>query len=113
MNDSLSWCIYASSCSLFHDVTSVHPPSFHRNDFSTCNNMWAISAKTGGGAGKGKARTRARLASFPGLLPPSPLRMLASDNYAWVYLRREKAWYILSRDACRDCHKASSCGVVT
>ena len=23
---------------------------------------------------------------FPGLLPPSPLRMLASDNYAWVYL---------------------------
>ena len=42
------------------------------------------------------------LASFPGLLPPSPLRMLASDNYAWVYLRREKTWYILSRDACRD-----------
>ena len=28
--------------------------------------------------------------------------MLASDNYAWVYFRREKAWYILSRDACRD-----------
>ena len=24
----------------------------------------------------------------PGLLPPSPLRMLASDNYAWVYLGR-------------------------
>ena len=40
--------------------------------------------------------------------------MLASDNYAWVYLRREKRpgeKYILSRDACRDCHKASSCGV--
>ena len=77
----------------------------------------------------------------------SPLRMLASDNYAWVYLRRrearpggsletrpspsstracsvsynyaweyfrrQKAWYILSRDACRDCHKASSCGAVS
>ena len=57
----------------------------------------------------------------------SPLRMLASDNYAWVYLLREKAWYviitrgsifgeglvILSCDACRDCHKASSCGAVT
>ena len=28
--------------------------------------------------------------------------MLASDNYAWVYLRRENAWYILSRDAGRD-----------
>ena len=23
-------------------------------------------------------------------------------NHAWVYLGREKAWYILSRDACRD-----------
>ena len=21
----------------FHEVTSLHPPSFHRNDFSTCN----------------------------------------------------------------------------
>ena len=51
--------------------------------------------------------------SFPGLLPPSPLHMLASDNCAWVYVWREKAWYILSRDACRDCHKASSCGAVT
>ena len=25
-----------------------------------------------------------------------------SYNYAWEYFRREKAWYILSRDACRD-----------
>ena len=22
---------------LFHDMTSLHPPSFQRNDFSTCN----------------------------------------------------------------------------
>ena len=22
---------------LFHEVTSLHPPSFHRNDFSTCH----------------------------------------------------------------------------
>ena len=29
------------------------------------------------------------------------------------YFRREKAWNILSRDACRDRHKASSCGAVT
>ena len=49
---------------------------------------------------------------FSGLLPPSPLRMLASDNYAWVYLRRVYI-YILSSDACRDCHKASFCGAVT
>ena len=34
----------------------------------------------------------------------SPLRMLASD-YA--------STDILSRDACRNCHKASSCGAVT
>ena len=33
--------------------------------------------------------------------------MLASDDYARVYLRREKAWYILSRDACRDLRKFS------
>ena len=33
--------------------------------------------------------------------------MLASDDYARVYLRREKAWYILSRDACRDLLKFS------
>ena len=55
-------------------------------------------------------KTDPLLASFPGLLPPSPLRMLASDNYAWVYLRRP-SWYILSRDACRDCHRARCCDV--
>ena len=52
--------------------------------------------------------TRTYVASFPGLLPPSPLRMLASDNYAWVLWREN----IISRDACRDCHKASLCGAV-
>ena len=41
------------------------------------------------------------LASFPGLLPPSPLRMLASDNYAWVYYseRRLGIFYHVMRAA--------------
>ena len=30
MNDFLSWFMH------LHDLTSLHPPSFHRNDFSTC-----------------------------------------------------------------------------
>ena len=47
---TLFW--YASSCSLsFHDMTSLHPLSFHRNDFSTCilystwcNLLWVLIA---------------------------------------------------------------------
>ena len=42
---------------------------------------------------------------------PSPSSTRACSvryNYAWEYFRREKAWYILSRDACQ----ASSCGAV-
>ena len=36
--------------------------------------------------GGGETRTRTATSSLvPGLLPPSPLRMRASDNYAWVY----------------------------
>ena len=36
MNDFLSWCRHLLVPFLFHDLTSLHPPSFHRNDFSTC-----------------------------------------------------------------------------
>ena len=33
----VAYIMYASSCSfLFHVVASLHPPSFHRNDISTC-----------------------------------------------------------------------------
>ena len=28
---------------LFHAMTSLHPPSFHRNDFSTCNSILHIN----------------------------------------------------------------------
>ena len=45
--------------------------------------------------------------------PSSTRACSVSYNYAWKYFRRQKAWYILSRDACRDCHKASSYGAVT
>ena len=47
---------------------------------------------------------------------PSPSSTRAcsiSYNYAWEYFRRQKAWYILSRDACRDCHTASQVGLRT
>ena len=36
MNDFLSWCRHLLVPFLFPDFTSLHPPSFHRNDFSTC-----------------------------------------------------------------------------
>ena len=36
MNNFLSWCMHLLVPFLFHEVTSLHPPSFHRNDFSTC-----------------------------------------------------------------------------
>ena len=26
----------------FHEVTSLHPPSFHRNDFSTCSTHFSL-----------------------------------------------------------------------
>ena len=45
--------------------------------------------------------------------PSSTRACSVSYNYTWEYFWREKAWYILSCDACRDCHKASSCGAVT
>ena len=27
---------------IFHEVTSLHPPSFHRNDFSTCSTHFSL-----------------------------------------------------------------------
>ena len=41
MNDFVSWCMHLL-VSFFHDVTSLHPPSFHRNDFSTCSTHFLI-----------------------------------------------------------------------
>ena len=37
MNEFVSWCRHLLVSFLFHALTSLHPPSFHRNDFSTCN----------------------------------------------------------------------------
>ena len=36
MNEFLFWCRHPLVPLLFHEVTSLHPPSFQRNDFSTC-----------------------------------------------------------------------------
>ena len=38
MNEFVSWCRHLLVSFLFHALTSLHPPSFYRNDFSTCNN---------------------------------------------------------------------------
>ena len=32
----ISWCRHLLVSFLFHALTSLHPPSFYRNDFSTC-----------------------------------------------------------------------------
>ena len=36
MNEFVSWCRHLLVSFIFHALTSLHPPSFHRNDFSTC-----------------------------------------------------------------------------
>ena len=36
INEFVSWCRHLLVPFLFHALTSLHPPSFHRNDFSTC-----------------------------------------------------------------------------
>ena len=44
MNDLLSWCRHLLLF-LFHDATSLHPSSFHRNAFSTCSNHFSVRGK--------------------------------------------------------------------
>ena len=45
MSDFVSWCRHLLVPFLFHEVTSLHPPSFHRNDFSTCSTHFSFGAK--------------------------------------------------------------------
>ena len=45
MNDFLSWCMHFLVPFLFHDVASLHPPSFHRNDFSICSTRFLFWGK--------------------------------------------------------------------
>ena len=37
MNEFLFWCRHPLVRILFHEVTSLHPRSFQRNDFSICS----------------------------------------------------------------------------
>ena len=39
MNEFVSWCSHLLVSFLFHAQASLHPPSFHRNAFSTCIHM--------------------------------------------------------------------------
>ena len=42
MNEFVSWCKHLLVSFLFHALTSLHPPSFHRNDFSTCSTHFSF-----------------------------------------------------------------------
>ena len=42
MNEFVSLCRHLLVSFLFHEVTSLHPPSFHRNDFSTCSTHFSF-----------------------------------------------------------------------
>ena len=51
INDFLSWSRHLLVPLLFHEVTSLHPPSFQRNDFSTCyttgtSGIYSVNKKT-------------------------------------------------------------------
>ena len=45
MNEFLFWCRHPLVPLLFHEVTSLHPHSFQRNDFSTCIIRESVLAK--------------------------------------------------------------------
>ena len=42
MNEIVSWCRHLLVSFLFHALTSLHPPSFYRNDFSTCSTHFSL-----------------------------------------------------------------------
>ena len=42
INDFLSWSRHLLVSLLFHEVTSLPPPSFQRNDFSTCSTYFFL-----------------------------------------------------------------------
>ena len=44
MNEFVSWCRHLLVSFLFHALTSLHPPSFHRNDFSTCSTHFSLQS---------------------------------------------------------------------
>ena len=46
INDFLSWSRHLLVPLLFHELTSLHPPSFQRNDFSTCSTYFFIWGRT-------------------------------------------------------------------
>ena len=42
MNEFVSWCRHLLVSFIFDALTSLHPPSFHRNDFSTCSTHFSF-----------------------------------------------------------------------
>ena len=51
MNEFVSWCRHLLVSFLFHALTSLHPPSFHRNDFPLvplryCHTVLLLASQT-------------------------------------------------------------------
>ena len=44
-NEFLFWCKHPLVRLLYHEVTSLHPPSLRRNDFSTCTTYSSVWGK--------------------------------------------------------------------
>ena len=65
INDFLSWSRHLLVPLLFHEVTSLHPPSYQRNDFSTCSDV--------------HMRVNVRRGKASKLFPPYFLRVRASS----------------------------------
>ena len=42
MNQFVSWCRHLLVSFLFHALTSLHPPSFYKKDFSTCSTHFSF-----------------------------------------------------------------------
>ena len=46
MSEFLLWCMHNLVPLLFHEITSLHPPSFERNDFPTCSTYFFGSGQS-------------------------------------------------------------------
>ena len=59
MNEFLFWSRHPLVPFLFHEVTSLRPPSFQRNDFSTCLYTYGVCIQ------QMRRKTRAIVTSLP------------------------------------------------
>ena len=102
------WYMHLLVPFLFHDLTSLHPPSFHRNDFSTCSThflmIWgrAPSVWCFVRARRGVRAARASFSACSPILTPSPSipRFVTtySPHYTSLLHLLNKHWSIVQND---------------